>query len=1701
MENIIFNVYLNNRILKKLYVFVGNLTNKEITDLNNYKFSNYNTKYKEYIPFWKETIKKKIKVKFINNFIYYDDLIINIKQKIFNYINDNNVYLLESNQELWVELKEVKGRFGCDLTNKTSYLSLVYNIDDYNPSINNDIVINKNENKEQIIYKNKNKNILFDIVDIFNIKNFTIHMNNVEFDKLYLKKEKIPLNDKIIYNYFYKYYPKADIINKNNSIQNKFTKLNKKFEFEEYIFNLISKNDKKILNNFYITNFKIRSNFCSEKNFNENDYIKKTNYLDLSKIFNLLSVSEDVPFIKFKKNIEWVSPMIKLNKSIVDKNIIDKDKLENWIKKGNRGLVIKKRINNAKVNNKINKKNNNKNNKNNNNYVSINIYNTSSIEVSMSFTENDNIDLNDIDNILIEIKSLFDIINKTIITNENKYLTSPSLKKYNNIFVTGDKTKIIYMNYIIPINIDKEINMNNLYSISNTFSLHLVKSLNTNKQYKYKYKRKSNFHNMHDIFKKIDEYKDQGNTDSEIRKSIQDVYSLSLDEINQLFMLYSRLIEGSEDIKESGIDILIPNNRSKIKISGCTNLIEINKIFELYNTIFNILLNYSKFYKDNEFKKYFNKNLGNNMDLFFNTEEDINYNLNKLNNLNNLNINIDLSKFDNIDTLEQYMNDDYENNNEVIDDSNIDPVLRLRCETTGKDIISETCNDLCEDIYFRNRRLQTYDTKLFRFKGSTYSKRCQKPVQPLLLRENPDENPNIKKNAYTYAIKYGSDPEHQNYYICPRVYCPHCEIPINYEEVKDTITIGRRGKSQVCHTAKCPKCKKDVFVESGSEYEKTDRGLYPGFIKEKNPDGLCLPCCKKKDIRNPKYSDYKIMKECLGENINNNNNNNVDSFKYILDSNKIPLQKNKIGAIPILLQKLLKNKYKHGHIEVGNKYFVRMGINLNQNQSFLEAVLKVYQDDKNTTINLPQFKKLIVSKIINNEKLFRSLNNGNIYLIFHDKTSKKTPLENYIDYILSNDIIIENYLIDLLSRPNILFENGINIFVMTSSIIKCFSGCNYDNLYDLNRESIFLFNYNQYYEPVYLLKYNKRNDIKRIIKFNLTFSEPTIIYNLINKYCKEYNMIDWNQLLEDNGKAYNIKYNIFKVKEPTKNNFINQINVINNKDYQIKCQFLDDYNKIVGFILNNDLFYPIKPTNIDLKYDLCNTNIKFLSYKDTIRHYNYLEKNTKLPCKIVGKIFDSYKNLINILVLETGRYINILDTKVMNDSIPILNIVYYSDADNYILNSIKVINKDLEVNKYNYDNELYNRFQLELSKYIINNKDEKKKLKNIVNSRSNKEQLNEMVSLLNKITKTLISQKRILNIDINNYKIDNIRTPCYLYNNKYKKDNVKDMCLKDHHCSYIDNVCKLYIPKDGYYKNDLLNYLIKKLSYDLIYNQIIYKSFIKDEIRTIINDELYFPKENEIYIFGIDYIEQFNSLYKEKDVKYKAETINYLNPKEYSKDKLLYTKTEDFDNKLSLDEPTLYWKNILGNKFKIFKFNIDYKLSLFKSVSKIFQNETNQDIFTINKFKNILVNYLKSISLKDAKLIYNKFLDDGNFKTPKSYIYELYRQYCSSNIFKELTSFSSLIDYIESDSYNNCLIDAHFLGILLKVNVLILHYRKIPSNPDQYYFYNIDNSNEVIILYSEVIKEETIYNPIQSNNKYIFKKEELPQSLVKIIYN
>ena len=115
---------------------------------------------------------------------------------------------------------------------------------------------------------------------------------------------------------------------------------------------------------------------------------------------------------------------------------------------------------------------------------------------------------------------------------------------------------------------------------------------------------------------------------------------------------------------------------------------------------------------------------------------------------------------------------------------------------------TDTCMDICNDTYYYLRRLQRFDTRLFKFKAtgkykSLYSKKCQSSQerQPIVLESDPEKNPKIKRDSYTYAIKYGSDANHQYYYICPKVWCPTCKIPIKFEDLKKFEQ--RRGKKDL----------------------------------------------------------------------------------------------------------------------------------------------------------------------------------------------------------------------------------------------------------------------------------------------------------------------------------------------------------------------------------------------------------------------------------------------------------------------------------------------------------------------------------------------------------------------------------------------------------------------------------------------------------------------------------------------------------------------------------------------------------------------------------------------------------------------------------------------------------------------------------------------------------------------------------------
>ena len=1722
----IINILMTNRLFKKLYIFIGTIDNdlnllltqafsKDTISVNGMK--NIKKSFLENSEYWFKIHKEGIPIILINDIIHIDDTIQVIRKKIFLYLSTKDYLLIENNQELWVENDlYIDEPDDCIIDNR-KYLPLgyYYNNYKYTPSVYNDILVDYENfvdtngiSLNNYELKNNLHNILNDVISVNNIKNNTIYINNLEFEQKYMKDKHIIQNDTLSYGYLSKFFPKKKPEYNKKDYKDTFIKYRKLFEYESYLFSLINKNTESIyLNKYNIVAIRLRSNNCQRKIMSEQSLISK-NDIDLMKIFNLLEVSEDILFIKYKKTIEQFSPMIKIHKDSVKKKFIDKKLLLKWILSNPRGLLIKKYMYTDEEDNRK--------------YMSLNIFPSGTIEINMAFSDLSNINLQKINELINNISKLIHYINKTIIHNKKQFLVLPSINIKGDIIKEDIGTKILYINYIIPIN-NPKLDKNKLSIISENFSPFIIKSFSKkNEVFRFKYKRISNFKNLHDIFFEISEKKSDEMSNNEIKKYLQDKYNKDSSEIQELFTAWNQLMGYDKDIKQKGIDIQIPNNNNKIKILGCSNIIEIYTIQKLMNTIFDISFNSKKYEKNKDFRIYFKKEYSNivNEILNENNSNNENININKLNlsnfnNLNNsfknyLNNNNNNNNNNTSNNTNNNISNTHNNNLHISSNEYIDPVLRLGtvCKTSGKDKKADTCGDLCEDFSYRNRRLQKFDNKLFRFKSdkATYSKQCQKNTQPLVLKADPTKNPKIKKDSYTYAMEYGSDLNHKNFYICPKVWCPHCEIPLNYDEIKDTVKKIKR-KHGLCLMAKCPHGNHDVFVESDIAYDKTNNGLYPGFVKNKHPDGYCLPCCKKVDMRNPKYTGHKQMKQCLGS--NENNNNNIEYSKYILDSNKIPLDKNRYGANPVNIQKLFKNIYNHGHVEIGKNYFVRAGIKLNQNQSFLECIAKIMSDISKKELKLVDLKRFLISKL-DNENLFKSLNNGNLELIFKNETDK--PIDNYKKYLNSDTFINEKYVIDFLSRPDVLDKAGLNIFIITSNLIKCFRGCNIDDIYDLNRDSVFIFNYNQYYEPIYLLKYPKRNQLERVLKFNVTYSEPTIFYNLISKNCRSYHDIDWNRLLKDNEKLLDIKYTIYSTKDVKKDKFISEIKKLSQK-YQIKCQVVDTYNKMVGYVLNNNLFYPIEPTNIDLNYEVCDKDYDLLDYKNVIKEYDYIKKNTKLPYKIVGKVIDSSINMVNILVLETGRYIRIQDTKAISDSIALLDIKYYSDVDDYIQSGLKEADKrEDNVRKFDYDTESYHRYVLELSKHAQINQSIKDDIKSIILLENKDEKLKQMIKLITSITKTLVTNKRIINIDINNYIPHNIRTPCYLYKTKYSKKDLKSMCMSDYHCSYIKDECKLYFPELSFFSNTKNNdFYIEKLSNDLVKNRLKYFNFIKDKISDIKDDTKYYPQENEYYLYGIDYLEQFEKIFKEDEDYIFSDTYNYSKPLIEQSGTMMYSiLKEETEDEIYLDELVTHWKNLLGITFKIFRVNVNNG-SLFSAISRCYNEELVKlevhDILTINKLKNMLVDYLNELTIaqcKDLFRLYLKIEDLSNtneiqpnkIKRPKDLIYEMYKNIC---MYKEILDFNSLIDFIENFKYDGCKLDILFLSRVLNMNIIVLHYRKIPSNPNSYNLYKYENSNKYILIYSEVFKDDMIYNSIQKSGTYVFEKEDFSPEFIKAL--
>jgi hypothetical protein len=1364
------------------------------------------------------------------------------------------------------------------------------------------------------------------------------------------------------------------------------------------------------------------------------------------------------------------------------------------------------------------------------------------ININISFLNENNATFEDVQLGVKECKKIIENINKNRIikkTGEKEKIDTLDLDLIDNTIKLKENTKIIYMNIIIPLNLNKSLDFKKLGEFSKKFPYFLtevpkdsfmnIQNINEKEENSiiFKYKRVSAFANMNDILLEIDKLKQKYDKESSfIIKALEKKFQKSVDEIKLYLLEWEKKYSSTKSVKiaselKTGIRVSITNNN--ILISGITKTYQIPLIYRFFVTFLTLFINYDNLNKD--FKKIIltknNKNI---------QYDEYEYN-------NNVKLNIDKIYEEDYDIDDDYFLDDdidniknmYETSNKInitnfkqniigmAEDMDIDPNLKLKCN----DVLLEkdTCTDFCNDKNYFLRRLQRYDINLFRPKTnkknknkvSRYSRQCIVKGQPVVLPYDPEKNPNIKRDSYTYSIKYSSNPDlFQRWYICPKIWCPYCEIPILETDIDPkTIKIrSTKDKGGLCTVAKCPNGEHQVFVRSLD----TKKYIYPGFLhKSDHPQNLCYPCCFINSHDNPKSAFYSTFKKCLGDDYENKN---IKEGQIYILAKGFPLDKDRYGKLNTEVNRILKTNLETGYLGE-NKGYLRKGIKQEKNNSFLSAICDILAcDKKNININVDKIKGILIEKL--NDNLFKSLYGGNLPNIFYNPKSNLTAIENFKKYIMNKNIILKHkYLWDFLQRENILFEDGVNIFIFENNNLLCPKGENIDFFYNINRKSILLIKYKDYYEPIYYVFGGIKNNIETCI-FNNLNEELKKLFDIIEKGCKPIDKIDWITLLKDNIKKYdlnidNLAINNGKSLEETINCLFKAIyNKKLSNDFLPEWQYIDSYNKVFAITLKNDLYLPVSPSKliVNMKYKIVKNiyDIKKLDFKNTLKLTNIVDNICKLNCKINYKILDlKNKKYIHALLNENNRVIPIKETLNNDKKLKISNFNYYGNVDEALEANIEEPDMRVEtINKKNFEDETLIRMKFELSKFlqIPKNKTYYEQLINIINSdeKDIKINRNKLYIVLDEIFSKLLVIKE-LNVDYNSYKTPNKRIPCFLRNiNNNKSNNISFSCTDDDHCVVHDKKCKLGINKYNllsFHKNiNNYEYYLAKINDELLRFNIKRTEILNDNIPVIINKEI-IQEDPKKYII----IHSLNN----------TEIINlidklYLDAKEiYINDKKLYetTSTKDISFKPekylkmssnlyiqnnSFENLSLHWDKYLGNKFKVKLSGNNTIFGLFSYILNIEQIKNNENnIINISTIKNKIIFYIKNTLLK--KNGYNE--DD---------IINMYKE-CGLKEFKYITTFDELLGELVSDTYFGCFIDLKFISKMYNINIIVLD-KRLKKNIKEYMtFLSEDKNNYYVLIYKTIYVDNSIYNLIQYKNKVLINIKDLPDKFIKMIMN
>ena len=795
-----------------------------------------------------------------------------------------------------------------------------------------------------------------------------------------------------------------------------------------------------------------------------------------------------------------------------------------------------------------------------------------------------------------------------------------------------------------------------------------------------------------------------------------------------------------------------------------------------------------------------------------------------------------------------------------VESDSVSPAMSDDLEDFERDITGTQLNN----PYYFQARMEKRDPVLFvksmddpKFKA--YSRMCPSNVrrQPVILTEKEKER--IDKEhpgSYSHAVKYGSDPNKQYYYICPRYWCIKDNTSLTEEEVNAGVC-GGRDAIIPAKASKIPKGKYIYEFNAKREHDDGD-GNYlehaPGFLsKKKHPKGMCLPCC----FKNWDAPEQKRRRDSCAQSKEDKatkpppakRQTSLIADDYIKDETKFPLEQNRWGVLPVILQNFL-NVDKRNCALSGSKLLpfkeclLRHGVEVNKKQSFIACISDLYVQyiRSNTIPTIKEMKEII--KTVVTLDIFMESHNGNLVQIFSKESDEEINLNNYKDskiyqgldlknklhedflrdvvvsyknfksYLDDPDIMIDyRYLWDIVTSPGVLFPSGINLVILEIT--------NYDNtqnvqlicptnhyaktFYNARKSSFILLKQGDYYEPIYLYE-----DTETQIKVQKTFSEYSklapnlkkvlnVIKSHINKSCKPLPSIPKVYSFVENNGLEAVVEEIKKINGSIETQVMNYNGKIIGVIAKLQSENLSGFIPCYPSGLMNDVTIPVKTIDSSSLWKNYDETMGFLLLVNG-------KSKGKILCKPLTKIVED--ELVVGILTETNQFIQLKQPEMpQNDGLDVVKESNYLVTDSEIM-----INKNIDIERIKY----VKKIRLEKNFYDVFR--------------------NSLRILLNKYENRLIREKIQKLIESNGLYFDKMNTLTEIIHNlmdeivefvDYDEKVLMDMehvssCLTSSECDkpYCmktdSDICKILIPRIN-----LLNELE---------NEIVYFAKISDEL-------------------------------------------------------------------------------------------------------------------------------------------------------------------------------------------------------------------------------------------------------------------------------